>query len=161
MEQAKKALGIESFRNLTAEKVVEFMSLIPNMDKDVAMEIIKQFPSYVEMATNMVEKLKEMSEAAMDKASESQKETIAAYKTVLLSLEELLKKEDLSFEERKEINEQMILVADKIAAKDKEYKNFLLDAMKTVTPFIGGALVLGAAILGVSAKGIQLPTIKK
>ena len=47
-EAVKKALKIESFRNLTKDKVMEFTSMIPYMEKEVALEIIKQFPVYVE-----------------------------------------------------------------------------------------------------------------
>ena len=41
-EAVKKALKIESFRNLTKDKVMEFTSMIPYMEKEVALEIIKQ-----------------------------------------------------------------------------------------------------------------------
>ena len=34
-EDVKKALGIETFRNLSKDKVIEFMSLAPQMDKEV------------------------------------------------------------------------------------------------------------------------------
>lgn len=54
----------------------------------------------------------------------------------------------------------MILVADKIAAKDSEFKTFLLNVIKTATPYIGGALMLGAVILGVNAKGNKIPSLK-
>ena len=47
-EAVKKALKIESFRNLTKDKVMEFTFMIPYMEKEVALEIIKQFPVYVE-----------------------------------------------------------------------------------------------------------------
>ena len=43
-EQVKQALGIESFRNLSKDKIIEFVSLIPNMDKEVSISIINQFP---------------------------------------------------------------------------------------------------------------------
>ena len=39
-EAVKKALKIESFRNLTKDKVMEFTSMIPYMEKEVALEII-------------------------------------------------------------------------------------------------------------------------
>ena len=32
----KRALGIDSFRNVSKDKIMEFASLIPYMDKDVA-----------------------------------------------------------------------------------------------------------------------------
>ena len=51
----KKALKIESFRNLTKDKVMEFTSMIPYMEKEVALEIIKQFPVYVEFVESAIE----------------------------------------------------------------------------------------------------------
>ena len=45
-DQVKKALQIDSFRNLSKDKIMEFASFIPHMDKDVAIAIINQFPAY-------------------------------------------------------------------------------------------------------------------
>ena len=50
----KKALAIDSFRNISKDKIMEFVSAIPNMDKEVAIKIIEQFPSYSESANNMI-----------------------------------------------------------------------------------------------------------
>ena len=54
-EAVKKALQIDSFRNLSKEKVMEFTSMIPYMEKEVAMEVIKQFPIYVDFAKTVIE----------------------------------------------------------------------------------------------------------
>ena len=159
-EQVKKVLGIESFRNITKDKVVEFVSLIPHMEKEVAITIINQFPSYVEMAKSIIAELNGMCETAMDKAAESQKDVIAAYKLILVDLGKLLEKEYLTEGERDKITDKMILVANKIAEKDSEYKAFLVNVVKAVSPIIGGVLMLGAVILGVNAKGIKFPELK-
>ena len=53
----------------------------------------------------------------------------------------------------------MILVADKIADLHEDNRNFLEGIIKYGTPLIGGALLLGAVILGVNVKGTKLPTI--
>ena len=45
-DQVKKALHIDSFRNLSKDKIMEFASLIPNMDKDVAISIHIRTTSY-------------------------------------------------------------------------------------------------------------------
>ena len=160
-DDVKKALNIDSFRNVSKDKLIEFVSLIPNMDKDVAMAIINQFPAYAEMAGGMIGMLDGMCDTAMNKASESQKESIAAYKIILSELGELLKKENITQEERDHITEQMILVADRISAKDSEFKAFLIEMVKSATPVIGGALILGAVILGVNTKGNKIPMLKK
>lgn len=158
--EVKKALAIDSFRNMSKEKIMEFVSAIPNMDKDVAIKIIEQFPAYTESANNMLAQLNVMCSNAMKENGESQKEAIEAYKKILDDLGELLKKEAITVEARMKITEQMITVADRISAKDTENKDFLNGIIKYGVPIIGGALVLGAAILGVNVKGTKIPTLK-
>ncbi len=160
-KSVKEALGITSFRNLSKEKIVEFISLIPNIDKDVAVQIINQFPAYSEMAGAMVAQLNAMCDNAIKEAGVSQKDSIAAYKLILSDLGELLKKDNISSEERADITDKMIMVADRISAKDSEFKDFLLNTLKIGAPIIGGALILGAAILGVNARGTKIPKLKK
>lgn len=57
------------------------------------------------------------------------------------------------------VTDKMILVADKIADLHEDNRNFLEGIIKYGTPLIGGALLLGAVILGVNVKGTKLPTI--
>lgn len=74
--EVKKALAIDSFRNMTKDKIMEFVSAIPNMDKEVAIKIIEQFPTYTESANNMLAQLNTMCNNAMKENGESQKEVI-------------------------------------------------------------------------------------
>lgn len=159
--EVKETLDIDSFRNMSKDKIMEFVSAIPNMDKDVAIKIIEQFPAYTESANNMLAQLNAMCNNAMKENGESQKEAIEAYKKILDDLGELLKKDTITAEERMQITEQMITVADRISAKDTENKEFLNGIIKYGVPIIGGALVLGATILGVNVKGTKIPTLKK
>ena len=158
--EVKEALAIESFRNMTKDKIMEFVSAIPNMDKEVAIKIIEQFPAYTGYANNMLAQLNTMCNNAMKENGESQKEVIRAYTKILDDLGEILKKETITAEERAHITEQMITVADRISAKDTENKEFLNGIIKYGVPIIGGALVLGAAILGVNVKGTRIPKLK-
>ena len=159
--EVKNALAIDSFRNISKDKIMEFVSAIPNMDKDVAIKIIEQFPTYTESANNIISQLNNLCNNAMKESSESQKESIKAYNKVLDDLGELLKKETITAEERAYITEQMVIVADRISAKDTENKDFLNVIIKSVVPVIAGALVLGVAILGVNIKDIKIPTLKE
>ena len=54
----------------------------------------------------------------------------------------------------------MILVADRIAVKDTENKNYLDRIGKYGGSLALGALVLGAAVLGVKSGNIEIPKIK-
>ena len=156
----KKALAIDSFRNISKDKIMEFVSAIPNMDKEVAVKIIEQFPSYAESANNMIAQLNTMCSNAMKENGESQREAIEAYQKILDDLGEVLKKDAITAEERTQITKQMIDIADRISAKDTENKEFLSGITKYGGHIIVSALVLGAVILGVNVKGVKIPTIK-
>lgn len=84
--EVKKALAIDSFRNISKDKIMEFVSAIPNMDKDVAIKIIDQFPTYTESANNMLAQLNTMCNNAMKENGESQKEAIEPIRKYLMTL---------------------------------------------------------------------------
>ena len=151
-EQVKKALKVDDWRHLTKDKVLQFTSMIPNMDTEVAKAAIAQFPSYASFAAEIVNELKGMCDKLITSADESQKQTIEAYQSVLNYLGEMLKKDNITPEEREKYTDYMIEVADKIATVNKEHKEFLKDIVSKALPYLGGALVLAAAILGVSVK---------
>lgn len=157
----KSALNIDSFRNLSKDKIMEFVSLIPNMDKDVALAIINQFPAYSEMAKCMVEQMTTTCDVAIAENTSSQNTVYAAYRKILDDLGEILKCEDITAEERDSISSKMIEVADKMAAKDTESKNFLAWIVKNKEYVIAGALILGSVILGVNIKGKGIPKLTK
>lgn len=159
-EQVKKALNIESFRNLSKDKIMEFVSLLPNMDKEVAMAVINQFPAYADNAKVMVNCLKDMCRDIIEKNDSSMNTVAAAYNIILDDLSTLLLREDISTEERTYITEKMIEIADKLAAKDTENKDFLAAMNQRQTLFCFCAIVFAAAILGVSTRGsFRIPRI--
>lgn len=158
-EQVKNALKIDSFRNLSKDKIMEFVSLIPQMDREVAISIINQFPEYVDLATQMVDQLNVLCDRAMASNDNSQVASIESYKQILNELGKMLEDGKLTFEEKQQITDKMILVADKIAAKDTENKKWLDGVMKFKGAVVVFALALGAAILGVNIKGHQIPQL--
>lgn len=91
-EQVKDALQINKFSELSKDKIMEFVSLIPNMDKEVAIAIINQFPAYADSANNMVAQLNDMCDNVIKDNNSSQKDAVEAYKVILQDLSELLKK---------------------------------------------------------------------
>lgn len=159
VDEVKNALKIDSFRNLSKDKIMEFVSLIPNMDKEVAIKIIEQYPAFAKLSESMVAQLNKMCDTALEKNEESQRLAIQAYKQILDELSNQLHMEDISKEEREKITKQMIEIADKISVKDTENKAFIDKMAKYSTGFAIGALLLGAAILGVNIKGKDIPKL--
>ena len=138
---------------------MEFVSLIPNMDKEVAIKIIEQYPAFAKLSESMVTQLNKMCDTALEKNEESQRLTIQSYKQILDELSNQLHMEDISKEEREKITKQMIETADKISVKDTENKAFIDKMVKYSTGFAIGLVVLGAAILGVNIKGKDIPKL--
>lgn len=158
-EQVKKALKIDSFRNLSKDKIMEFVSLIPQMDREVAISIINQFPEFAASANQMIAQLNVLCDRAMNSNDKSQLLSIQAYKQILDELSKMLEDGNLTFDEKEKITEQMIAVADKISMKDTENKKWLGNVLK-----VGGGIILfvigiGAAILGVNIKEHDIPQL--
>ena len=158
-EQVKKALQIDTFRNMSKDKIMEFASLIPHMDKDVAIAIINQFPEYAESSRNMIKQYNVMCDKVLQSNDDSRRDAVLAYKTILDDLSVLLKQDGITPEQQEKITDKMIIVADKISGLHEDNRGFLEGIIKYGTPLIGGALLLGAVILGVNVKGTKLPTI--
>lgn len=121
----KRVLGIDSFRNVSKDKIMEFASMIPYMDKDVAIAIINQFPVYADFGKATIEQYTQACSNILEKNKESQVAVINGYQTILDALAKRIEKENITETERKSITEDMIAVADKIAAADLQNKKFL------------------------------------
>lgn len=92
-EDVKKALDISDFRSLSKEKLMEFVSMIPNIDKEVAIKIVEQFPRFSEMATSMINKMLDVCSIAIAENKVTEKEAINSYKMILETIKREL--EDL------------------------------------------------------------------
>lgn len=148
-DAVKRALKIDSFRNLSKDKVMQFASMIPYMDKDVAIAIIGQFPRFADFGQAIVSSYMQTCDNILQSNKESQAAVIRGYQTILDALSKKLEAENIDTSERKAITEDMIAVADKIALADIQNKKFL-DRMST------RALWLFAGITAAIAAGIGI-----
>lgn len=147
-DEVKKALNISDFRSLSKEKVMEFISIIPNVDKEVALSIINQFPNYTDMAKDIVAGMIHLCDNALQDVKVGRKEVIESYRIILETLKEELNNENLTQVERKRITDDMITVAEKIDEVNDKHHIFVKDIIKNARGTILGVAVLGVAILG-------------
>lgn len=157
-QQVLDLLNIPDFRHMTKAKTVEFISAIPQMDREVAMQAISQFPEYTKMAKEVASEYKEILGRALDSNDESVKAQYEVINTVISVLGDISKDEDLTAD-------QKLQIADKLAEMprygekiDKNNKNFLLRVAAVAGSVLGGIVVGGIAILGASGK-IDLPEL--
>ena len=145
-EAVKKALKIESFRNLTKDKVMEFTSMIPYMEKEVALEIIKQFPVYVEFVESAIENYTQLCKTILETNKEEYEQAVHAHQYVLETFANQLEQENLTEEERREFSEKMMELY-------LQQQKFHERVFKTIGGVVTLALGVTVTMLGLKAIG--------
>ena len=138
-EAVKKALKIESFRNLTKDKVMEFTSMIPYMEKEVALEIIKQFPVYVEFVESAIENYTQLCKTILETNKEEYEQAVHAHQYVLEPFANQLEQENLT--------------EDKITELYLQQQKFHERVFKTIGGVVTLALGVTVTMLGLKAIG--------
>ena len=138
-EAVKKALKIESFRNLTKDKV--------------ALEIIKQFPVYVEFVESAIENYTQLCKTILETNKEEYEQAVHAHQYVLETFANQLEQENLTEEERREFSEKMMEEADKITELYLQQQKFHERVFKTIGGVVTLALGVTVTMLGLKAIG--------
>ena len=126
------ALGIQDFRHLTKDKIIGFVSMLPQMDPEVARLALEQFPAFAETTREIVLCMKENLTALIGSNSENMAEFNARCQEALSSFEAQLSREDLSEEGRKQVIDGIVGILTAMSQKDSENKDFLKDLFKGV-----------------------------
>lgn len=142
--QVLKKLDIPDFRHLTKDKVIAFASMIPRMDPEVAKKALEQFPNFASTSLDIMKEYRGVLEDAMRDDRESTQVCYDMYNRVMDSLEKILHEEDLTFDEKTYILDQMKAVADEVSQKDYEKANNRLK----ILVIAGGVAASVVAVLG-------------
>ena len=142
--QVLKKLDIPDFRHMTKDKVIAFASMIPRMDPEVAKKALEQFPNFASTSLDIMKEYRYVLEEAMQDDRESTQVCYDMYNRVMDSLEKILHEEELSFDEKTYILNQMKEVADAVSQKDYEKS---VNRMK-ILAVAGGVAASIVAVLG-------------
>ena len=152
-QKVLKKLGIPDFRHMTKEKVVEFASMLHRMDPEVAKAAIAQFPEYVNLASEMVHTYKGIVDKMLGANEKNMQSFCDACNSIIGSLQDQLKRDDLTENERDSLNNKMIQVANMIGDKISEDKQYWLHILGRV-----GAVILGLGTVSLMVFGnVKIP----
>ena len=144
-DEVKAKLGITDFRSMKKEQIIDFVSSIPEMDKEVAIECIKQFPHFKEFANDTVSSFYSLCETIIN---EDNNDAIEANRYILNRLEDQLNQEHITEVTKQFIIGKMVDVGNTLADLDKNKRSF----KETITKIAGifGMFVIsaGGALLG-------------
>lgn len=143
-----KKLDIEDFRHLTKDKVITMASMLDRMDPEVAKKALEQFPEFAKTTKEMLIEYKD----TLDKGLQNNKDSVQAYydacQSIIDSLQKQLENNDLSFEQRKEIIDQMLEITKMMGIKDTENKKFIVRMAMCGAAAIGVTVMALASALG-------------
>lgn len=143
--EVKNKLGIDDFRHIKKDKLIEFVSTIPNMEKEVAIKCIEQFPNFKEYANTIVDHFYGLCDSAI---KEDKKEDVIEYQRMLDSLHMLLEKPNISEDERRFIIETMVNVGEHLENAVEKHNKFKENIIKIASVVGLCAIAIGSALLG-------------
>ena len=143
-----KQLDIPDFRHMTKDKVINFASMLQNMDPEVAKKAIEQFPEFAKVSLEAFKEYRTVLEKTLDASKESSKDCFNLYDKVLSALEKCVSQEEISFEEKKYYLDNMMEIARMAENKDSENKAFYWKVIGAGTVAVISIVGLGAAALG-------------
>ncbi|QFG69503.1 hypothetical protein [Ornithinimicrobium pratense] len=146
--EIKRELGIETWRELSKDKLLRFVAMMPDMDTEVALKVVEQFPSFKDFAVEVVGAVETAYESTLKTNERSGDHVHDAYGDIRTILKAELDKGELPWEQRRWLVEQIQETGRQQFIKDSENKRFLDSVLGKVVMGAGGIVVLGLAALG-------------
>lgn len=156
-DQVKKALNLDSWRNLSKDKLLAFVAEMPKMDKEVAMKIIAQFPEFKSLVSDGFNQLEQQVKSAHTFNWKSQKKVHEAFKEYRTLLNRELERESLTPEDRFRILDLFREAVKAEGEKDTENKamivKILVAAATVVVALVGLAITALGGKFGIKGGG--------
>lgn len=147
-EKVLKQLGINSFREMSKDKIMEFSSMITDMEPEVAIKALEQFPNFMELSTSVISTVKDTLQTLIKGNDENEKEQLKMCSTVIDALQSELSLENISSEERARIESELLSVLSIIRDMNVENKKFRRETITKILSFGGMIIAIGASLIG-------------
>lgn len=147
-KEVLKKLNVNSFRELSKDKILDFMSMLPEMDPEVAKKALEQFPDFVSCSTKVLKEYKEAALKAMESGGKGFEQVAQGRLITIDSLSKMLEQDNLSFEQKMVIAEKMTELGDKNSQDLEKHQNFLVEILKSIALPCTIIIVAAASILG-------------
>lgn len=131
-DKVLRKLDIPDFRHMTRDKVVSFVSMLPQMDPEVAKRALEQFPAFAETSLAIVNCLRENLGDIVDSNAANAAEFNARCQDALNALETLLLRDDLSDAGREQAINGIMGVLELMREFDRENKAFLKGLLQDI-----------------------------
>ena len=159
-DRVKEILGIDDFRRMTKSGAIEFVSMMSQMEPEVALKALEQFPDLARTAVSWASDYKETMVKVLDVNADESKRILASLQATLDQLNSRLGRDDLSSEDLKLIVDGICKIQEMTLRLHEGNQKHGINVLHMG---VRALAVLGAVVLvGLGASGrIKVPTIKK
>lgn len=148
-------IGVENFQSIKSDNVVEFVSNIPNMSKEVAFKCIEQFPVFKDFVTASVSNFNVLSKSAIEKDPDFE-ESIAAMRQAMDIFAQIAEKDNITESDRRYCMENIVEITRTMHDMLKEKIEFKQFVMKAATFVATVGIVATGSLIGLKT-GFKLP----
>ena len=152
-EKVMEMLNISSFKDFPKEKFKDFIALFPQMDPEIQMKALEQFPELISSAKDYLSVLKENTNEVLRSGEKISEMVCNACQKEIDCLNEMLNKEQLSREEKKDIFEAIFKIQQRLFEESDKHRRFADDLHKRTIEAGFATIVLAAVAIGVKAVG--------
>ncbi|WEH18148.1 hypothetical protein [Streptomyces sp. VNUA24] len=149
----KRKLGISNWRNLSKDKVLNFVASMPEMPTKVRLKIIEQFPAFKDLGKDNIDAVKEAHKSTLAANENSQNHFFKASQDQRDALRADLGRDDLSWVQRESLHDRYDENVRRVGEKDRENKHFLWAGMGAVAAVGVAALALSVVFVGGGISG--------
>ena len=159
-QKALRKLGIDNFRQITKDKILEMYTMLDKMDPEVAKKALEQIPEFSKTMREIFSEYQKSIDVSIEQNGESIRSYYASCDEIISSLQKELDKDNLSFEERRYVMDLMMNIVQMENEKDSENKRFIVKLVTIPTVVIGVVVTAFVTALAGNTK-IDMDSIKK
>ncbi len=151
-EEVLKRLNIPDWRHMSKDKIMSFTSSLQCMNPEVAKEVLKKFPEFAKMCSDALTDVTKAMNEVIEHTDRNTHIVLDAYLSEINTLQNELKRENLSLEDKLILNNEIKELLEKMDLVAKESNKQVHELFNKVLSVVVGTLMVGGAMLGVNFK---------
>ncbi|CAB4892512.1 unannotated protein [freshwater metagenome] len=156
---AKHALNINTWRNLSKDKVLQFLQTMPQMDPAVALKVVAQIPEITSLARGAIDDAAKAYDGALVSNEHSYAAAQQFAREGLAILREELARDNLTPEDRMRVLAQISEAIDAVFEKETENKHFIAHMHGQTLATIGMGVLTVVGVVAAAAWTGQKPSL--
>ena len=146
-----RKLGLKDWRGLTKDHYLKLVSMLPEMDVEVAKKCLEMVPELANVILNVTEALKEVGNNGLTSNEVNMQALRAGTEETRAIIKKQLEKSDITDDEKTYLYDKLLEILRMEYEKDTENKKFIKDVIKLIGAGLMFCASLVSAAIGVNA----------